>query len=709
MRNRSVNRIDGRFRDVGVLGKGGHSMKKPDGSIKTLFIACIIIITGVLLTIQTFINVSQFQESMENQVKHTLEQQGTSIANKLDQRLMQIEQKGEGLARATSNLASYDTNVMFANTKGYIESDKLVLGGGYWFAPNAFQEGMEIYGPYMIRRGGNIELTMEYSTASYNYFALPWYKEGMAAPGKVIWFGPYNDATSGLNMMTSSCGFTKNGTAAGVITMTVGIDELEEYVKNIKVGENGYAFLLTSEGFYLASKDDSKNMKAKMTEESNPELVKLAQGALAAKELDITETAAFGEDSYAMVVPLYIDNLKLVMVAPLSDYTGPITKAKYTSIIMALLVMLVLCVVLIGIFNRRVGNPITHLMDEAGKIADGNLTGRVNVAANDEMGALGGSLNHMIENLRKVIGHVNDMSEQVAAASEELTASAEQSAQASHMVADSVVSIAEGASEQATEAGNIQGTAEDVTTHAKGLVSDTQAVLQNAVTAKDRISDGRQSIQEAVRQMNNITDSTESIQKSIEKLDKSSQQIADIVQMITGIAEQTNLLALNAAIEAARAGEAGRGFAVVADEVRKLAESSNQSSQQIAQLVQANVQDMKLAVEASTSGAQSVQAGISTVQSADEAFKEIVAVIDQLTEQIKTIADGIDRMAQENDSMLQASINIANTSGKNSDEAQSVSAASEEQSASMHEISDAANSLAKLASELQTEMQKFKL
>ncbi|WP_303818090.1 hypothetical protein [Selenomonas ruminantium] len=168
---------------------------------------------------------------------------------------------------------------------------------------------------------------------------------------------------------------------------------------------------------------------------TSPELAKLGKAAIEAQALDIIETEAYGEDSYAMVVPLCIDNLKLILVAPKSDYTGPITKATYMSIIMAFVVMLVLC----------------------------------------------------------------------------------------------VVRIAEGASDQAMEAGNIQATAEDVTSHAEDLVADTQSVLQNAVTAKDKISDGRQSIQEAVRQMNNITDSTESIQQSIEKLDKSSQQIAQLV------------------------------------------------------------------------------------------------------------------------------------------------------------------------------------
>ncbi len=693
-----------------MQGLEGLYYEKMEGSIKTLFIACVVVVTGVLLTIQTVINVNQLQSNIEEQVMNSLEHQAGAIAGKLDQRILQIEQKTRGLAMVTSNYKTYDMDVMMGLGKDYIESDPLIVGSGYWFEPSAYQEDMKYFGPYQIRRpGGKIEMTMEYSNESYDYLNQEYYKMGMQNPGKVNWEGPYRDNSSGLNMMSNSAGFTKEGKAAGVVTVTMGIDELEKFVQDIKVGANGYAFMVSQDGYYLASKDESKNMQVKITEESNKDLEALGAKAQSATELTLVESDAFGENAYVMMAPLCVDNLKLVLVAPESDYTGPITHAKIVSVIMAIIVMIVLCAALIVVFNRRVSAPITDLMDKAGQIAAGDLRGRVEIRSNDEMGSLGGSLNHMIDNLREVIGKVNGMSEQVAAASEELTASADQSALASNMVADSVVNIAEGTSVQAVEAGNIQAKAEGVTTFAQELVSDTKSVLKNAVEAKEKINDGRQSIKEAVQQMNNITASTDSIQNSIGKLDSSSKQIADIVQMITGIAEQTNLLALNAAIEAARAGDAGRGFAVVADEVRKLAESSNQSSQQIAQLVQSNMQDMVSAVEASDSGAKSVQEGIETVTSADVVFQDIVRVIDALTEQIERIATGLDKMAKENEGMLHASTKIAETSGKNSDDAQSVSAAGEEQSASMHEISDASRSLAEMAADLQAEMQKFKL
>ena len=182
-----------------------------------------------------------------------------------------------------------------------------------------------------------------------------------------------------------------------------------------------------------------------------------------------------------------------------------------------------------------------------------------------------------------------------------------------------------------------------------------------------------------------------------------------MVDVISSIAEQTNLLSLNASIEAARAGEAGRGFAVVADEVRKLAEESNKASQEIAQMVESNNADMEAAIAAGTAGAENIRRGISTVQTADEVFQGMAATIDQLVKGINDVSDAIHQVEVKNESMLANSQSISDTGKKNSDEAQSVSAATEEQTASMHEIASASRQLAELASTLQDEVQKFRL
>ena len=661
-------------------------------SIKTLFVVSIVILTAVLLSIQTVMNVREFSGSMEAQVKATLEGKAGEISGKLDQRILQIAQKTAGLALSLTNMDRYEEKMMFGIADGYILSDSLVVGSGFWFEPNAYAEGLQYYGPYRYRdTDGSVKLTMDYSNADYNYGSFDWYKNAMAKPGTVAWTGPYLDEVSKTTMLTSASAVSKNKKSVGTVTVDIGITELEKYVQEIKIGSNGYAFLVSNDGYYLATKDDAKNMKAKITEESNPALAALGKKITGAGELLMEETDAFSEDSYVMVAPLTIDNLKLVLVAPKSDYDGPIKKSIYMSIVMAFLVMLILCSAMIVIFNRRIGQPIDHLMVAAGRIADGDLRHEVQVDSDDEIGALAKSLQNMSQNLKHVIGSVNGMAVQVAAASEQLTASSDQSSQASNQVANSIVSIAEDSAIQATEA------------------QRTQQVAHAAEGSRESVVKGRSSIGEAVRQMENITISTNSIQESIQKLDQGSKKIGEIVGMITSIAEQTNLLALNAAIEAARAGEAGRGFAVVADEVRKLAEESNHSAQQISELVNSNHEDMKRAVEASTSGAESVRLGIATVQSADEVFQTIVVTIDSLVTDITTISDAIHEMAKENEGMLEASVKISDASGKSSDEAQSVSAATEEQSASMHEIADASRSLAKLASELQDEVHKFKI
>ncbi|MBO6203118.1 MAG: methyl-accepting chemotaxis protein, partial [Selenomonas sp.] len=382
----------------------------PKGSIKTLFVVSIILLTGILLSIQTFINISQFKGGMEEQVKATLEGQAGEIAGKLDQRILQIAQKTGGLALGVSQLNDYDTDVMFGMADGYVLSDPLIIGSGFWFEPFAYDEDIEYYGPYRTKgNDGKVSLDMSYSNAEYGYTKFDWYQNAMKAPGTVAWTGPYLDEVSHTTMLTSASAIRENGKSVGTVTVDIGITELEDYVKNITIGSSGYAFLVSQEGFYLASKDDSKNMKAKITEESNKDLATLGQKIVGLKELELAETDVFGEDSYVMGVPLCIDNMKLVLVAPKADYQGPITNSIYTSIIMAILVMIILCAAMIAIFNRRVGSPISHLMEEAGKVANGDLKRKVTVTADDEMGSLGTSLNHMIENIRGVIGHVNEM------------------------------------------------------------------------------------------------------------------------------------------------------------------------------------------------------------------------------------------------------------------------------------------------------------
>ena len=684
-------------------------MNQPKSSIKTLFVISIVVLTGILLTIQTLLNIYKFKGAMEDQVKATLEAKSGEIAGELNERLMQVAQKTAGLALTVNTMKSYDPEVMFNMADGYSLSDTLVNGSGFWYDLRAFQSDIEYYGPYRYKdKDGTMKLTMDYSNAEYNYPSFGWYKDAKANPGKVVWEGPYLDEVSGVTMLTSAAAIVKNQ-PIGAVTVDISITELEEYIKSMKVGENGYAFLIGADGFYIATKDDSKNMKTKITEESNAELAKLGNEIIQTSAPILKENSLFGQDSYLMISPLSIDNMKLVVLAPKSDYDGAINSIIIQSIIMALAVMGILCFAMIYIFNKKIGDPIHNLMESASRIANGDLRGSIDINSTDEMGTLAQSLQYMVANLKKIISSVNNMSEQVAESSRQLTESSEQSSQASDQIAVSITNIAEGAAIQADEANNIQMTAERVTAHAQKISDDTKSVVKDAISARENIIAGRNAINGTVSQMQLITKSTDSILASIDKLTESGEKISKIVDIITGIAEQTNLLALNAAIEAARAGEFGRGFAVVADEVRKLAEESNNSSRQIAELVKANTADMEEAINASNEGAESVKQGIETVQSADEVFQAIVLTIDKLVEKINAIAQSIQNMAAENEEMLNASVKISEKSNDNSDESHSVSAATEQQTASVQEIADASRQLAELAENLKSEVNKFRL
>ena len=209
--------------------------------------------------------------------------------------------------------------------------------------------------------------------------------------------------------------------------------------------------------------------------------------------------------------------------------------------------------------------------------------------------------------------------------------------------------------------------------------------------------------------MDKIHGSVDDTAKVIQKLEERSKEIGQIIEVITGISDQTNLLALNAAIEAARAGEHGKGFAVVADEVKNLAEQSKESADKIANLIQQIQHDTTHAVEMMGKGTADVAEGISVVQVTGEGFKRIQQSIDQVTSQIQEISAVSEEMSASVEQVHASVDQVAQIVKEASTNTENIAAASEEQLASMEEITASSNSLSKMAEDLLAQMKQFKM
>ncbi len=361
------------------------------------------------------------------------------------------------------------------------------------------------------------------------------------------------------------------------------------------------------------------------------------------------------------------------------------------------------------LLTRRMINPLLQLGAGVGAVAEGDLTRSVRVVSADEVGKLAQDFNTMLIHLRNLVSQIRDLSQTLAASSEELTASAEQSAEVSHQVAKSITEVAEGASRQLTAVNQTSVVVEQVSASAQGVAATSEKITSLSNKATTTTLNGSNAIEKAVKQMGDISEGSQAVRLAVEKLAASSQQIGEIITVISGIAGQTNLLALNAAIEAARAGEQGRGFAVVAEEVRKLAEQSESAAKEITALIRRNQTDIEHAVEAMKNGENSVRAGIEVVNAAGGSFREIAKMTDEVSSQMAGVSSAIGEIAKGSENIVGSVGDIAGVSREAADQAQNVSAAAQELTASMNEISTSSQSLAKMAQELQKAIHKFRM
>ena len=529
---------------------------------------------------------------------------------------------------------------------------------------------------------------------------------------------PVISAITGKVVTVIAVPVLENGALTGIVTGTVGLSRFDETLSKMATYRTGQLVVMDETGLVIIHPNEPAQI-GKLDFSKEVSSVKISTSLVDAFKSVIDKDAPAlahyaresGEEMTGTLVPIHLEGRRWVVMSEASD-SEILEDAHALLMVLAGLTVVILLVISVIIFF--ISNSFAANIQKAVRVCDIINSGDLRetpktITSQDEMGQLSDGFIKMRHTLNTLIKRIQSNAAELSTSAEALTEASQQSAEASNHVAASISEIAEGAEQQSAASASVANATASISNHAEKMSKQVGVVADVTNNTVERVREGRRSIDEVVSYMEQIKKGSETVDAAISALGKSSEEISHSVEVIGSIAEQTNLLALNAAIEAARAGEHGRGFAVVAEEVRKLAEESGEFSKRISETMQSVQADMERAVEAGKHGSEFVGHGLDSVRTADNVFQSIAESIQQLGDGVKDITTGIRQMEGETQTVRARIEEIQKVSTANADGAQSVSAATEEQSASMQEVAAATRRLSNLADELANETKKFKL
>ncbi|MBC5635394.1 methyl-accepting chemotaxis protein [Ornithinibacillus sp. BX22] len=380
-----------------------------------------------------------------------------------------------------------------------------------------------------------------------------------------------------------------------------------------------------------------------------------------------------------------------------------------SSILLGLIPLLIACIFTIFIIGRKT-KPITSLIEYAKQIAAGDLTvEKLRVKNKDEIGLLAETLNQMADDLRQVIMEFNTSAKHVATSAKSLVGHVEQTNEASEEIAATMEELSAGVDTQVQTIEETSGTIQEMSSGIQQIATSAHNVSNTAQEATENATRGQESISVAIKQMNEIKHTVNGLSEVIKGLGERSKEINHIIEVITDIAEQTNLLSLNASIEAARAGEHGQGFAVVANEVKKLAEQSADSSLQISQLINTIQVETSTAVNTMKMASNEVETGIGVVTDVGNSFEQMNSYIQDVSTKIQDVSQAVQQMTIGAQEMVDSMNHITEISEAAAVNSQEVSAKTEEQVDLMKQVNQSIANLSDIADDSQMTINKFKI
>jgi methyl-accepting chemotaxis protein len=540
--------------------------------------------------------------------------------------------------------------------------------------------------------------------------------------GKSFWVGRHDELDQHLPDDKTSYSLslvrllidTSTGNGRGLMILDLKENFVESMLKGINLGENSELHLISS---------DERDIAYKITDEGTSELIDTDD------KNKITDTMFYSRITGAQEAGTFIDTFNdeeymilhtsistvygktgytLVGLVPTSNFRESAANIGKVTIIFTLVAIgFALVIGLLLAFN--ISKAVNRILNLTKKVAAGDLTVKIETKSKDELGVLTKSINSMIESMQTLISNAADTALTVIESARTVAATTEQISRVSHEVTKTVQEIAEGSSTQASDS-------EQGVSKMSELALRINAVTDyaNSINVKSdetiRLSEeGFESVVDLERKAKETTRITQTIIADAQELNVHSKSIGEIVKVMSNIAEQTNLLSLNAAIEAARAGTAGMGFGVVADEIRKLAEQSASALDDIGTIVRNTQDQTKRVVESAEASENILKSHNIALEHTLAVFKKISDSMVELANTVSDITGGVEDMNSYKDSTISAIQNISAVSQEIAAATEEVSASTEEQLSAIEELSMYAKQLDDTANNLNKSIKLFKI
>ncbi|MBH5316951.1 methyl-accepting chemotaxis protein [Paenibacillus sp. GSMTC-2017] len=501
-----------------------------------------------------------------------------------------------------------------------------------------------------------------------------------------------------------------SGKLLGIVGFFLSMDSLQEAAaKYTPMG--GYVALITEAGTYLTNPTDPDSIGK--TFGDNPEKVLLWEEIVKNKQ-----DTGYTMNSKGKRVMRSFDGIKLPGTDQvwytqtaveesriLEDYE----KSRLTTIALTIAAMMLLGVVVYILVRQMIVKPVQSLMSKMKEMAEGDLTGQLDIRTNDEIGQMGQAFNAMSVKLRDMFRLVSELATTVGQTSQQLTAGASEASEASRKIAESIQLVADGAQSQSRSSEDTSLAIQEMANGAMRISESSADVSATTEEVAKQTRCGNVKMQQAVGKMDSIHHTADETEKALHQLALKSEDIGSAIQLIADISVQTNLLSLNAAIEASRAGEHGRGFAVVAGEIRKLAEGAKSATTQISTILKEIQTDTKRVESAMKKGIGEIAIGVEAVGEGGQLFRSILQEIERVNGQLQAVSDASQQMTASTEEISATMDYQSDLADSASIESLHVAGAAEQQLASMEQISVAAVSLNGTVQQLLDNLSRFKI